>query len=110
MHELRATQDRIIEEAIQESRLLTFFLKSGVSIKGTVVAHDSYTVFLLNGKDQTLIYKHFVTSVFPARFLRGDSESDSHRFSETHRNPRSSEAPSIAVDRNPAEASEESGS
>ena len=72
MQELRATQDRIIEEAIQGERILTFYLKSGVSLKGRVMAHDSYTVFMEHGQEHTLIYKHFVTSVFPARINRGE--------------------------------------
>lgn len=72
MHELRATQDRIIEEAIEGEKILTFYLKSGVSLKGTVLAHDSYTVFMLHNQEHTLVYKHFITSVFPARLNRQD--------------------------------------
>lgn len=70
MGEQRATQDRIIDDAIEKTRDLTVYLKSGTSIKGHVIAHDSYTIFMDTGSQQTLIFKHFITSVFPARLYR----------------------------------------
>ncbi len=72
MSEHRATQDRIIDEAIQNHRELTVFLKSGNSVKGTVIAHDSYTLFVDSANHHTLIFKHFITSIYPARILRND--------------------------------------
>lgn len=72
MSEHRATQDRIIDDAIRKCRELTVYLKSGTSIKGTVIAHDSYTLFMNSGSNQTLIFKHFITSIYPARFIRND--------------------------------------
>ncbi len=66
----RANQDKIIEDAIERSRPITIFLKSGVSLKGKVLSHDSYTIFLEADEKQTLVYKHFITSIYPARMNR----------------------------------------
>ncbi len=64
----RANQDQLLEYAIENSKILTFFLRSGVPIKGRVVAHDLHTVLIKTEKNQTLAYKHSITSIFPARF------------------------------------------
>ncbi len=70
MAEQRHTQDRIIEDAIEKSRELTIYLKSGTSVKGRVVAHDSYTILMQGESNQMVVYKHFITSVYPARIPR----------------------------------------
>jgi RNA chaperone Hfq len=66
MIDQRITQDKIIDEAIAEGKVLTFYLKSGVSMKGVVLAHDPYTVYMKQTQDYILVYKHFITSFFPA--------------------------------------------
>jgi len=74
MIDQRITQDKIIDEAISEGKILTFYLKSGVSVKGTVISHDAYTVYMKQNKDYILVYKHFITSVFPATVLKNADE------------------------------------
>ncbi len=75
MTEQRITQDKIIDEAIADHRSLSLYLKSGVSVKGIVLAHDSYTVYMKQNEDYILVYKHFITSVFPAVTGRHSSEN-----------------------------------
>jgi RNA chaperone Hfq len=76
MIDQRITQDKIIDEAIADQNVLTFYLKSGVSVKGTVLAHDSFTVYLKQNQDYVLIYKHFLTSVFPATVHKNTPEGE----------------------------------
>ncbi|MBI3394239.1 MAG: RNA chaperone Hfq [Spirochaetia bacterium] len=62
----RAYQDQILDFAIQQSKNMSIFLKSGVPIKGRVMAHDAYTILMKTEHNHTLIYKHSISSLFPA--------------------------------------------
>lgn len=62
----RAYQDQILDHAIAQARILSIFLKSGVPMKGKVIAHDSYTILMKTETSQALIYKHSISSLFPA--------------------------------------------
>ena len=63
-------QELVIEAAIEKGKKLTVFLKNGVPMKGVVLAHDPYTIFMQTEKNQALIFKHSITSMFPARLPR----------------------------------------
>ena len=63
----RLYQDRLLDNAMQKSKSITVYLKNGVHIKGRVLSHDTFTVLIETEKNNTLIYKHSVTSLFPAR-------------------------------------------
>ena len=67
---LDRNQDQVIEGAMEGDRRLTVFLKNGVPLRGKILAHDSYTIFMETEKAQALVYKHSVTSLRPAR-LKG---------------------------------------
>lgn len=71
---LDRNQDQVIEHAITGDRRLTVFLKNGVPMRGKIIAHDSYTIFMETDKAQALIYKHSVTSLRPAK-LKGPTPS-----------------------------------
>lgn len=64
---LDRNQELVIEAAIQAQRKLTVFLKNGVPMRGKILAHDAYTILMETEKNQALIFKHSVTSLFPAR-------------------------------------------
>jgi host factor-I protein len=63
----RLYQDRLLDHAVQKMKNITMYLKNGVHIKGRVLAHDTFTILVETEKNKTLVYKHSVTSVFPAR-------------------------------------------
>ncbi|MCR9143315.1 MAG: RNA chaperone Hfq [bacterium] len=63
----RLYQDRLLDTAMQKAKSITVYLKNGVHIKGRIVAHDTFTVLIETEKNNTLVYKHSVTSLFPAR-------------------------------------------
>ncbi len=71
---LDRNQDQVIENAMEGDRRLTVFLKNGVPMRGKILAHDSYTIFMETEKAQALVYKHSVTSLRPAR-LKGPGPS-----------------------------------
>ncbi len=60
-------QNQIIEKARKRSLPLQLFLKSGVPIRGKVVAHDNHSVLLSTEQGQILVYKHAISSVSAVR-------------------------------------------
>jgi host factor-I protein len=64
-------QDRLLDMAMERDKPITAFLKNGVQVKGRVRAHDTFTILLETEKNITLVYKHSITSVFPARISAG---------------------------------------
>lgn len=63
----RLYQDRLLDAAVERGKPVTAYLKNGVHIRGKVVEHDTFTILLETEKNLTLVYKHSITSVFPAR-------------------------------------------
>lgn len=60
-------QNQIIEKARKRSLPLQLFLKSGVPIRGKVVAHDNHSVLLTTEGGQVLVYKHAISSLSATR-------------------------------------------
>lgn len=60
-------QNLMIERARKRSMPIQIFLKSGVPIRGRVLAHDNHSVFLENDQGQVLVYKHAISSLMSAR-------------------------------------------
>lgn len=56
-------QNQLIEKALKRSSVLQIFLKSGVPIRGKVLAHDNHSLFLRTEQGQILIYKHAISSM-----------------------------------------------
>lgn len=63
----RLYQDRLLDHSVQKMKNVTVYLKNGVHIKGRVLAHDTFTILIETDRNRTLVYKHSVTSLFPAR-------------------------------------------
>ncbi|EHQ05755.1 MAG: RNA chaperone Hfq [Leptonema illini] len=60
-------QNQLIEKARKRSMAIQIFLKSGVPIRGKVIAHDNHSVFIVTEQGQVLIYKHAISSLSPSR-------------------------------------------
>jgi len=63
MQTRKAIHDQVFEEARIKARPVSVFLKNGVSIKGKVLAHDPYILFMETDKEQVIVYKHSITSI-----------------------------------------------
>lgn len=60
-------QDMFLNQLRKQNAGVTIFLVSGVQLKGTVSAFDSFTLILdTPGKGHQLIYKHAISSIVPA--------------------------------------------
>ncbi|OJE40469.1 RNA chaperone Hfq [Bacillus tropicus] len=56
-------QEALYKQIKEEKGIVTIFLKSGVRIVGDVVAIDKFTVLMLVGGKQQLIYKQAISTI-----------------------------------------------
>lgn len=66
----RNYQNQVLDEALQEKSAISIFLAKGLRFEGRVKMHDTYTILIQTTEKMVLIYKHAVTTVFPARIPR----------------------------------------
>ena len=59
-------QDIFLNACRKENAQVTVFLKNGFQFNGVVKAFDSFTVLLLSGGKQMMVYKHAISTVVPA--------------------------------------------
>ncbi|MBR5942276.1 MAG: RNA chaperone Hfq [Clostridia bacterium] len=59
-------QDIFLNACRKENAQVTVFLKNGFQFNGVVKAFDSFTVLLLSGGKQMMVYKHAISTVIPA--------------------------------------------
>ena len=67
MAKARNYQEQILDEAMSKEKPVSIFLAKGVRMEGRVKMHDTFTILLETEKEQVLIYKRAITSLFPAR-------------------------------------------
>mgnify|MGYP001300269450 FL=1 len=58
-------EESFINELINERRLVTVFLISGIKLEGTIVSFDSDTVTLKGSNNIQLVYKHAISTILP---------------------------------------------
>ncbi len=58
-------EESFINELINERRLVTVFLISGIKLEGTIVFFDSDTVTLKGSNNIQLVYKHAISTILP---------------------------------------------
>jgi host factor-I protein len=62
-------QDFYLNEISKQDISATFFLVNGFQLKGTVLAFDAYTVVLMSGNAQQMIYKHAISTIMPTKAI-----------------------------------------
>jgi len=60
-------QDAFLNGARKDKIPVTIFLTNGFQFKGIVKGFDSFTVVLENDGKQSLVYKHAISTVVPAK-------------------------------------------
>lgn len=60
-------QDEVFQAALESGRPVSLFLKTGVPVRGKIVAHDPFTLLLEQEDKNIMVYKHSITSVLGAR-------------------------------------------
>lgn len=60
-------QDAFLNGARKDKVPVTIFLTNGFQFKGMVKGFDSFTVVLDNDGKQSLVYKHAISTIVPAK-------------------------------------------
>jgi host factor-I protein len=60
-------QDFYLNEIRKQNISATFFLVNGFQLKGTILAFDSFTVVIMAGNAQQMLYKHAISTIMPSR-------------------------------------------
>ena len=64
-------QDTFLNQVRKERIPVTIYLVNGVQLKGLVRGFDSFTVVVENEGRQSLVYKHAMSTLIPARPIPG---------------------------------------
>ncbi|MBE5817219.1 MAG: RNA chaperone Hfq [Clostridiales bacterium] len=68
-------QDVFLNVVRRDKVPVTVHLTNGYQIKGVVKGFDSFVIILLNEDKQTMIYKHAISTITPAKFLTFSEDS-----------------------------------
>lgn len=62
-------QDVFLNQARKEKIAITIYLTNGFQFKGVVKGFDSYIVILEYEGKQSMVYKHAISTIIPARHI-----------------------------------------
>jgi host factor-I protein len=63
-------QDRFLNHLRLHKVEAKVFLVNGFQIRGEIRSFDSFTILLEDGKTQSLIYKHAVSTITPSSYVK----------------------------------------
>lgn len=69
-------QESFLNTARKRRVKVTVYLVNGVRLQGRVRSFDLYTILMEDGRQQTLVYKHAVTTIIPAERLEIEFEEE----------------------------------
>ncbi len=69
-------QETFLNTARKKRVRMTVYLINGVRLQGRVKSFDLYTVLLEDGRQQTLVYKHAITTIVPLEKLEIEFEEE----------------------------------
>jgi host factor-I protein len=58
-------QDLFFQRLITEKLPVTVFLVNGLKLQGTITEIDNFSMIIVRGSTQLLIYKHVVATILP---------------------------------------------
>ncbi len=63
-------QDRFLNQVRVNKIEVKVYLVNGFQMKGIVKSFDSYTVLIESGDQQSLVYKHAISTIIPSKPVR----------------------------------------
>lgn len=69
-------QEAFLNTARKRRVKLTIYLVNGVRLQGRVRSFDLYTILMEDGRQQTLVYKHAITTIIPAERMEIEFEEE----------------------------------
>jgi len=69
-------QESFLNTARKTRVKLTVYLINGVRIQGRIKSFDTFTILVEDGRQQTLVYKHAISTIVPSERLQIEFEED----------------------------------
>ena len=69
-------QEAFLNTARKRRVKVTIFLINGVRIQGKIRSFDTFTILVEDGRQQTLVYKHAISTIVPAEKLLIEFEEE----------------------------------
>jgi host factor-I protein len=69
-------QESFLNTARKRRVKVTIYLVNGVRLQGRVRSFDLYTILIEDGRQQTLVYKHAITTIIPVEKLEIEFEEE----------------------------------
>jgi host factor-I protein len=69
-------QEAFLNTARKRKAKVTIFLINGVRIQGKIRSFDTFTILVEDGRQQTLVYKHAISTIVPAEKLQIEFEEE----------------------------------
>ncbi len=69
-------QESFLNTARKRRVKVTIYLVNGVRLQGRIRSFDIYTILIEDGRQQTLVYKHAITTIIPAEKLEIEFEEE----------------------------------
>jgi len=75
-------QDRFLNQLRIGKIEVKIYLINGYQTKGVIKSFDNYTVLLEDGKSQSLIYKHAISTIIPSTYVKLVKQKEEETSSE----------------------------
>ncbi|WPM31969.1 RNA chaperone Hfq [Hydrogenobacter sp. T-2] len=69
-------QEAFLNTARKRRVKVTIYLVNGVRLQGRIRSFDLYTILIEDGRQQTLVYKHAITTIIPAERMEIEFEEE----------------------------------
>ncbi|MGC8852178.1 MAG: RNA chaperone Hfq [Hydrogenobacter sp.] len=69
-------QESFLNTARKRRVKVIIYLVNGVRLQGRIRSFDIYTILIEDGRQQTLVYKHAITTIIPAEKLEIEFEEE----------------------------------
>ena len=69
-------QESFLNTARKTRVKITVYLINGVRIQGRLKSFDTFTILVEDGRQQTLVYKHAISTIVPSERLQIEFEED----------------------------------
>ncbi len=77
-------QETFLNTARKQKIRVSVYLVNGIRLQGRIRSFDTYTILLDDGRNQTLVFKHAITTIIPSerielKFLGGDDQQEQNQ-------------------------------
>ena len=74
-------QETFLNTARKQRIRVSIYLVNGIRLQGRIRSFDTYTILLDDGRNQTLVFKHAITTIIPSErielhFLGGEESQE----------------------------------